>query len=289
MQRLLCLVLISLLIMAGCSSTTLAYRYADWGIVWWVDDYIPMTAAQESLLEQDIRDFRQWHCSSELPRYSEWLTEFRADLRGGDLDEAFVARHRDQLFLFLPPLVEQAKPPAIRLLQSLSDEQVEQLATNMEDSQQELEAEFLADNPQATRTARAERTIERFERWLGPLNESQRDAVFAWSDDRGGQTKIWLEGRQNWQQALLDTLDQRDQGDFAGRVGHLFDNSQAVRGERYQQMMSESQTAISSLVLALLQRADQRHLDHVLDRAEELEDDFDTLACGNENTGNLNG
>ncbi|NMT64204.1 DUF6279 family lipoprotein [Marinobacter orientalis] len=290
MLRPVCIALIGLLLLAGCSSTKLAYRYADWGIIWWVDDYIPMTAEQESRLEQDIRELRQWHCSTELPLYSRWLTQLHSDVHAGDLDQATVAGHQETLFSFFQPLVNRAKPAATRLLASLSDDQVQQLAANMEDSQEELEAEFLADSPEKTRAARAERTIERIERWLGSLNKRQRETVSAWSGARGEQTEIWLEGRRNWQQALLEALkERRDSDSFADRISYLIDNNEAVRGKRYQQMISESRTALSELMTELLQQADQRHLDHLAERAAELERDFDTLACASEDTESGNG
>ncbi|MBL3557388.1 MULTISPECIES: DUF6279 family lipoprotein [Marinobacter] len=289
MGRYLFTTLFSLLILAGCSSTKLAYRYADWGIVWWVDDYIPMTSEQESRLERDIRNLRQWHCSTELPQYSQWLTRLKSDVRSGELDESTVAWHQEKLFSFFPPLMDRAKPAAVRLLGSLTDDQVRQLAANMKDTQQELEDELLADNPEQTRVARAERTTERIERWLGPLNDSQRETVGRWSEARGKQTEIWLEGRRNWQQALLDSLEERDSDGFSDRISYLIDNNEEVRGERYQQMMAESRTAIAELMRDLLQQADQHHLDHLLVQASELKGDFDTLACVGEDTGKVSG
>ncbi|HEY9120632.1 MAG TPA: DUF6279 family lipoprotein [Marinobacter sp.] len=285
MGRYLFIALFSLLLLGGCSSTKLAYRYADWGIVWWVNDYVPMTSEQESRLERDIRNLRQWHCSTELPEYSQWLTRLKSDVRSGDLDESTVAWHQEKLLSFFPPLMERAKPAAVRLLASLTDEQVRQLSANMKDSQQELEKELLADNPEQTREARAERTAERVERWLGPLNNRQRETVSNWSEARGKQTEIWLEGRRNWQEALLDALAERGSASFSDRISYLIDNNEEVRGERYQQMMGDSQRAIAELTADLLQQADQRHLDHLLGRASELKGDFDTLACVGEGTG----
>ena len=289
MIRIISIALLGLALLAGCSSTKMAYRYADWGIVWWVDDYIPMTAEQESRLEQDIRGLRQWHCATELPRYSKWLAQLKSDVRSGNLSQPTVTHHQEQLLSFFPPLMERARPAATRLLSSLSDEQVQQLASNMEESQKELEDEFLADNPEQTREARAERTMERVERWLGSLNERQRDTVNAWSEGRGKQTEIWLEGRRNWQQALIDALATRDSDDFSDRVHYLMSNYEEVRGERYQRMMSESRAAMAGLMTDLLQQADQRHLDHLLEKATTMQGDFDTLACTSEGTGSLNG
>jgi hypothetical protein len=273
------LILVAPLLLAGCSSTKLAYRYADWGIVWWVDDYIPLTGEQEAQLEQDIIELRDWHCSSELPRYSQWLSELKQDVRSSDLDQATVSYHQEQLFSFFPPLADRAKPLATGLLSSLSDDQVRQLENNMAESQAELEQEFLADDPEQTRQARAARTTERVEGWLGRLDDNQRELVEQWSDNRGRQTEIWLEGRKNWQQALLDTLEHRQDEDFPQRISYLIDNNDELRGAEYEAMMAESRASMAGLMTDLLQDANQTQLDHLLERAASLRGDFNTLTC----------
>ena len=278
-RTILIVVVVAAVLMTGCSSTKLAYRYADWGIIWWVEDYIPMTSEQEARLEQDILALRDWHCSTELPRYSEWLTQLQQDVRSASLGQTRVSYHQEQLFSFFAPLADQAKPAATRLLSSLSDEQVQALADNMAENQAEKEEEFLAGDREQTRQARAERTMERVERWLGDLNDTQTDTVEQWSDARGRQTEIWLEGRRNWQQALLEALERRNEADFAEKIDYLIDNNEEVRGPRYQQMMAESQEAMAGLMTDLLQEADQDQLNHLLDRASSLRTDLNILAC----------
>ncbi|TGN41091.1 DUF6279 family lipoprotein [Marinobacter confluentis] len=267
------------LLLLGCSSTKLAYRYADWGIVWWVDDYIPLTGEQQAQLERDVVALRDWHCSTQLPRYSEWLTELKQDVRSGDLNRATIEHHQEQLFSFFPPLLEQATPMAARLLASLSDGQVQALAGNMADSQAELEEEFLGESPELTRLARAERTMERVEQWLGPLSTSQAEMVTEWSDNRGRQTEIWLEGRRNWQKALLAALKDRDDKNFTRKINALIIDNDEVRGADYQRMMTESRQAMAALMASLIAESDQQQRDHLLDRAANLRGDFNTLAC----------
>jgi len=277
--KVIAVIAVAALILTGCSSTKLAYQYVDWGIVWWVDDYIPMTDEQETQLGKDILALRDWHCSTELPRYSEWLSELKRDVRSGNLGRSTVFYHQEQLFSFLSPLADRAKPAVTRLLSSLSDGQVRELADNMAESQAELEDEFLAEDPKQTRQARAERTMERVERWLGSLNDTQTGIVKQWSDNRGRQTEIWLEGRQNWQQAFLGALEQRKAEGFAGKIDYLIDNNDQVRGPTYQQMMTESRDSIAGLMTDLLKEADQPQLDHLLDQAATLRGDFITLTC----------
>lgn len=264
---------------AGCSSTKLAYRYADWGIVWWVEDYISLTDQQRQRLNADLETLRQWHCSAELPRYQDWLGELQADVAEGVPSRSAVARHQARLFGFFPPLLERATPVAANLLESLSDEQVRELARNMERGQREREEEYLADTRAATAEARAERTTERVERWLGTLNAEQRQMVEDWSRNRGAQTEIWLEGRRNWQQALLALLEERDQPDFRERLRQLIVNSEQARGQAYQAMMAESRVAMAGLMHDLIRAGDTTTLAHLHDRATELKNDFAVLEC----------
>jgi hypothetical protein len=277
------------LVLAGCSSTKFAYRYADWGIAWWVDDYISMTDEQETQLERDIVVLRDWHCSTELPRYSQWLAELKEDVRSGNLKKDRVAHHQDQLFSFYPPLADRVKPAAIRLLSSLSDEQVRELAVNMAESRIALEHEFLAGNPEQTRQARTKRTQKRVENWLGTLNETQTQILEQWSYNRGRQTEIWLEGRRIWQKALLQALERRQEAGFDREIDYLIDHYDELRGPEYLQMMAESRASTADLMTDLLQEADQRQLDHLLDKAAALRTDFNTLACTGKNASGQSG
>lgn len=273
------LVLLMMLFLAACSSTRTAYRYADWGISWWVEDYVTLTAEQEQQLAQDLDTLRRWHCTAELPRYRQWLDELVKDTRSGDLDPARVSYHQQRLFDFLPGLLEQAAPTATNLLASLSDQQVAELARNMARNHREMEKKFLLDSPRARAEARAERTMERIENWLGPLNTRQQEIARQWSENRGRQTEIWLEGRRNWQLALLETLEERGSPDFGARVRYLLVNSEEVRGEAYQAMMAESRVAMADLMYKLIDAGAPSHLAHLEERAVELRGDFRALTC----------
>lgn len=277
--KLTALSLIALFVLAGCSSTRMAYRYADWGVVWWVEDYVTLSRAQKQQLNRDLDSLRQWHCSTELRRYTAWLDELEADIADGAPDIDTIEYHQQQLLVFVPDLLDRAVPVAVNLLASLSDDQVTELARNMAEDQSELEQEMLAGDPQQTAKARAERTAKRVERWLGSLNGQQQALVEEWSADRGRQTEIWLQGRENWQQALLETMENRDQPGFEGAIRELVVNSEKARGPEYQAMMTESQQAMANLMHELIQAGDQQHREHLQARASELNQDFTALTC----------
>lgn len=96
--------LMLLTFLAGCSQTRLAYRYADWGVVWWVEDYISLTGEQEAQLSQDLEALRQWHCSAELPRYQQWLAvlTYRRQSGCGHYLCPLLDRYQERLFARAP-------------------------------------------------------------------------------------------------------------------------------------------------------------------------------------------
>lgn len=268
-----------LALVAGCSSNRMAYRYADWGLVWWVEDYVTLTDAQRSQLEADFQAFRQWHCSTELPRYSQWLADLEQDLAAGRISEAHVRQRQQQLFTAVERLLVRATPLAANLLADLSPAQVEELEARMAADQQEKEQEYLSPDPGVAVESRENRTRERAERWLGDLNAEQRRIIADWNRARGNQTGIWLEGRQRWQAALLETLELRPGEAFRTRLATLIQDSASVRGEGYQAMMADSREALASLVSDLLSAADASQIQHLTQQLADLRRDFEALSC----------
>jgi hypothetical protein len=276
----LAITIVLVLAIAGCSSAKLAYRYADWGTVWWMENYVSLTGAQQQALEQGVRDFRQWHCSRELPRYERWLSTVIADANSALLtNSARMEFHQEQLLALLPAITERATPMVVAFLKTLSDEQVQELAVNMADRQQELEQDLLKRSPEATASARAERTAERLESWLGDFSDDQYFRIQRWSAAQAGQTDIWLEGRERWQQVFLEALQQRQQAEFASVISDLLQNPEQARGLAYQQTMAQSKNAMANLLSDLLAMGGESALEQVKVKAAELKSDVDVLTC----------
>lgn len=278
-RRALGVILLVALFLAGCSSTRLAYRQLDWLLVWWVEDYIPLNDAQEARLETQINSLLDWHCQNELPRYTAWLEDVKAQATQPPLDVSEVEARQTDLFNALDRLMRAIHPTATQLLASLDSAQVKALAQAMADSQQERRDEFVGESPEDQLQKREERTRERAERWLGRLTPSQQDALASWNRSRGNQTTVWLEGRGRWQQALLQSLDNRDAADFPQRIEYLLVNSSAVRGEEYQTMLAESQVAMAQLISDLINQSTPEQRDHLEAEIEELQADFESLTC----------
>lgn len=273
------LILVTVLLVSACSSTRMAYRYADWGIVWWVEDYITLTDNQKTELSQSIDSFRQWHCSSELPRYADWLSNLESDISNPPLNDQDMARWQSEIFLALDRLMVEVTPIATALLTTLTDEQIDELTRNMAANQAEKEQEFLDPDPAISEQQREQRIVERVQHWLGDLNDEQKATIAAWNQTRGNQTDIWLDGRARWQQALLEVLEERRSEGFDAAMERLIRDNAEIRGERYQAMVAQIKPELASLMSDLLTQSKPRQRSHLTAELGDLRQDFQALSC----------
>ncbi|MCH8498851.1 MAG: DUF6279 family lipoprotein [Marinobacter sp.] len=272
--------LVILALLAGCNSNRLGYRFADWGVRWWVNDYVDLTREQRRTLSSALSSHLAWHCAEELPRYGDWLAEVDHQLRNDLLTPDAIAGHQQTVIEALERLALHIAPTASTLLASLSDTQVDNLAQAMADNQRRREGEFLDDDdPAKEHQARAKRTAERMERWFGSLSPAQGQIIADWNDRQYGQTRIWLQGRERWQRALLDALQTRDQADFPARVEALLLDGDRFRGEEYEAMTASSRAAMIHLIADLLAEASPQQRSHLSAELDKLRRDARALSC----------
>ena len=100
-----------------------------------------------------------------------------------------------------------------------------------------------------------------------------------WSAAEAGQTTLWLDSRQRWQQALLDALQHRQQPEFAATIAALLQQPEQARGPEYQQTMAQSQNAMAKLLSDLLSTGGDPALAKVKAKVVKLRDDINALTC----------
>ncbi len=84
---LLCCLILSLAV-AACSRVGLAYRNLDVIIPWTLGDYIDMHREQKGWLNERLKEHLQWHCTTQLPGYLQWLDRVQAMVENGQVNDA---------------------------------------------------------------------------------------------------------------------------------------------------------------------------------------------------------
>jgi hypothetical protein len=277
-KTLLLMLCLSLLISA-CSRAGLAYRNLDWLVPWRLNDYLNLDSQQQAWLKPRLQTHLQWHCSAELPRYIDWLQTTESILAQPQPDSAQLLEQFAQFDAALNRIGVEITPTAIELLQGLSEQQVSELYTALDEDNLEDRQDFL-DPPLASQISeRQTRMQERLRAWMGRLNSAQTEHIAAWANSLGEQNRLWLENRQLWQAELRMVVAERDSADFAERLTRLLQQRESFYSEEYRASYGRSRQALATLFSQLLSSSDEAQRERLSHRLRDLRRDLAEQQC----------
>lgn len=194
-----------LLLLSACSQTQFLYERADWMALKWVDGLVDADARQYDAWAEDFAAVLEQHRGEQLPGLLIWLDGAAAAAEVG-LNEDTISCLRDQAGGLLEDHARLIVPPAVRVLEDLSPQQVDELAQSMADRNAEYRDDYLVADVRERESRRFERHLERFERWTGRLTDEQRRLVEREVLRLPDTSGPWLEYREQQQQRLLAML-----------------------------------------------------------------------------------
>lgn len=275
----LCLLLALGLLVGACSKAGLAYRNLDWVISWRVNQYLDLDSQQKAWFKPRLQEHLAWHCSTELPRYVDWLQRTQDLVQQPAPDAGQLEAQMIEAEQAFHAVLQQTNSTAVALLAGLRPEQVEQLYARMEKDNREDRQKFLEPPLQTQISERAERLEKRLKPWFGTLNDAQRARIGQWASERREQNRLWLENRARWQGEFRRVLDQRDAADFAQRMTHVLENRRGAHDEQTTQAYERSRQAMAALLGDLLAAADDQQRTRVKERLASLQTDLAGQIC----------
>ena len=126
-------ILICLALVLGCGPGFI-YPHLDWMIPWYVDDYISLNSDQSSMLKTRLMHQLDWHCQTQLAAYADYLREIAADFDNPrqPVTVSVLESHRTKLLAHWQNLMRQIAPDVSDILITATDEQIEELFSNLE-------------------------------------------------------------------------------------------------------------------------------------------------------------
>lgn len=276
-RPLLLLPVVLALTLVACTFS-FTYRQLDWLIPWHLSDYISFDRAQQSELGQRLEARLEWHCRTQLGAYAEWFREMHAEPLPFTRER--LEQHYQRSLVFWRELMENLAPDIAALLLTASDAQVEELMSNLEQSNRELEEKYVTASWQQIRQRRIDRMEEILQRWIGPLNAAQLQALERWAEDLGQGGEDWIASRRRWQRALeLALILRNDTEQFQAQIHTLFADPRQLWPESYRKTyarMRERTMDMLAQITAVETPAQERHFRRQLLAWAE---DFEHLSC----------
>lgn len=202
------LALLALLALAGCSVIGMVYNNADRLVLAYVDDWFDLDRAQGKRFRERFRERMVEHRRDELPRYTAYLRELRRTVGGApsaDEVDALLLGSRDLVELG----IRRTLPVMADTLAELTPQQVEYLANEIAEANEDYAEELADDTPAERLEDRQEELVDELEDWTGRLDEAQRARLRRFAAEIPDDSQTWFEHRQQRQRGLLELLRSR--------------------------------------------------------------------------------
>lgn len=267
------------LLLGACSRVGLVYRNLDWLLPWRLNDYLQLDREQRAWLQPRLRAHLAWHCSSELPRYLEWLQRTADLLEQAQPDANQLTMQLAEVDEALKRIAVQITPTSIELLRMLSDRQVAELHAAIDEDNLELYEDYLEPPLRVQIAERAARMEDRLQPWLGRLSTSQRTRIKQWATAMGGQNRLWLDNRMRWQEALRDAIRFRHAESFPAQITRLLQQRESYFDAQFRATYPRSRQSLAELFSDLLASADERQRSRLRHRLRDLGRDLADQLC----------
>ncbi|SIR78090.1 hypothetical protein SAMN05216509_4759 [Pseudomonas sp. B10] len=271
--------LIFTLALGACSRVGLAYRNLDVIIPWSLSDYVDMNGEQKDWFNERLREHLSWHCTTQLPGYLDWLDRLQAMVESNQVSDAALQERTAEAKQAIAETAREITPSAIELLQGLDDKQVAEMndafAKDLRKRQQEYVKPPLAQQIKE----RGERMEKRLNDWLGPLSDSQKQRVVAWTNALGDQNTQWIANRAHWQQQFSAAVAQRQSAEFPQRIETLLVNRERLWTADYRKAYANTEAQARSLFVDLMAESTPQQRERLLKKIEGVRKDFNDLKC----------
>ena len=271
--------LIFTLALGACSRVGLAYRNLDVIIPWTLSDYLDMNGEQKDWFNERLKEHLNWHCTTQLPGYLEWLDRLQSMVETNQVTDAALQARTSEAKKAIADTARQITPSAIELLQGLDDKQVAEMNDAFAKDLRKREKEYVKP-PLAQQIAeRGARMDKRLTDWLGPLSVSQEQRVMAWSTALGDQNTQWIANRAHWQKQFSEAVAQRQSPQFPQQIETLLVDRERLWTPQYRQAFANTEAQARSLFVDLMAESTREQRQRLLKKIEGVRKDFSDLKC----------
>ena len=182
-------------------------------------EYASFTNDQEKYVRQATLEFKYWNIKNELPKYKKLIAQFRSldnATTGDDIDDIYqqgmILANNTREF-FLPQIVEFCK--------TITNKQVEEMATYFDDLMKERKLEL--ENDEDDLQGSLIKSFKRFFRFMGvKLSNEQINTIQALSSDIEDKREQLISERIQWNQQFIAILELRQNENFEERfISHI--------------------------------------------------------------------
>lgn len=236
--------------LGGCNKLKLGYEYADWLILYAVDDNFDLGKAQRARVKRDVAGYLAWHRKALLPQYADLLARVADSMKAGMRPEGVDSGYMAYQALYRKTM-EPVVDPAVNLLLSLARSQVDAWSERQRRKIKKLRKDY-SGNEDEKLERRYERTVNELQDWTGRLSADQKKQIREWSRALPWNGDLWLEKREKVQADLAALLRRKaPRAEVRAFVENYFLHPERQRSAAYNERFRANMLMTRDLVVKI--------------------------------------
>ena len=202
-------IIFSLFVFISCSTTKIAYSFANVVIINWFESYFDFRDEQRLDLKKKVGQFFDWHRKSELPKIVLFLEEFKIRHSDGFLEED-IKWLRSELNLFWKNILNHTKKDMICFLLTVDNFQIHEMNNEFKEKEDDRLIKQSKMTLKELRQDILERTYNNLDNWFGDLEPRQKNRIAKWIQPDPYWVAVKLRNREKFQNDLIDLLRSKE-------------------------------------------------------------------------------
>lgn len=192
----------------SCSSK-IVYNNFDWLAAWYIDDYVTLTDAQESVFLPALNNFLDWHRKYELNNYASQIRRVQIEINDVEIPldiEGYTKAFKGFWFTILT----KAEPDLVKLAYSLNNDQVAEFLQAAEQRNIDKIAEFQDTSKEEYKDDRLDKIKSQFTSFIGKLSPYQKQLINTMNNELLPTFNEWIEFRRAWGNSITAAYTNRN-------------------------------------------------------------------------------
>lgn len=244
--------------LSGCASSTFMYDRVDWLARVYLERYVKLDSEQRGLLKANLQSLKEWHRDDELINYLKFLDRLQNDIQH-DLTAATVKVWYVEAGRAFEAIRNESLPYLVDVADTLSDAQVEQFLTKLEDQNKKYDKKYLSRSEDEYKDSLNERMEDRIKYWLGKLTPDQIKIIESMTQEFERLDSEWMSERRLFHQSLAEVLE-KDSGWQVRLINLIKNRTEYSRNEDLASNQRNEQRVFSAIAEILAIRTDKQDI-----------------------------
>jgi len=265
--------------LTSCSSTRFIYTFADEFIKDEITYFLKLDEDEKILLNKQVSEMVNWHRTSMLPRYADYLNSIANKLENDEYSANDISKLMANGRFLIEETVIGLVPYASKfLINHQTSESIDYMEKKMLNRRQERMIE-LSKSEDILLKERLERLTSSFERFFGDLKDSQLTILETHARLTLNESRIRLHNRTLRQKVFIRFLrTQPTEVQLSNYLNTLLLKGYVITNPSYQAFSEDSLNRFQFLLVSLLATSNLTQRETIINKLRDYSKDFKTVS-----------